>query len=143
MVRELHAGGLERLAQGDADILAVLAVDHYFSAWKRDGQANGELHALLLRPVQGLGNHAAGQDAVADLPQLARFVADVTFQLIRTRDSTQNDFHRAVHCYRSIDSCLAALAQAQGQPPAGDAMKRTNASNPVIACSSYRVGISS
>lgn len=93
MIRKLHAGRLERLAQGDADIFPMLAVDHYLGAGERDGQTDRELQALLLRPAQSLSNHATGEDAVADLTQLARFVADVTLQFVRTRDSTQDNFH--------------------------------------------------
>src|SRR5450756_1187177 len=66
MIPELEVGRLERVAHRNIDVLTVFAVDHDLRPRQCDVELHRELRALLLWPMQRLGNHVAALEAVAN-----------------------------------------------------------------------------
>ena len=102
MILELKAGCLERVVQGNVDVLAVFAVHHDFRPRQRDIEPHCKLRALPLRPVQNLGDHMAGLDTIALPTQLVRLFSYIGFQRAGIRYASQNDLYGIMHGSRPL-----------------------------------------
>src|SRR5450759_1631427 len=109
MTLELEAGRRERVAHRNIDVLAVFAVDHDLRPRQRDVEPHRELRALLLWPMQRLGDHVAAEEEAANPIQLARLFTDVTFQRAGMRNAAQDDLYGIVHRSRPLQPITAQL----------------------------------
>ena len=109
MILELKAGCLERVVQGNVDVLAVFAVHHDFRPRQRDVEPHCKLRALSLRPVQRLDHHMAGLDAVALPVQRSRLFAHESFQRAGVRNTAQGKLYGIAHDSHPLAHVAAQL----------------------------------
>jgi len=94
MVFELAPRRVERVAQGSAHVLVVLAVGDDFAARRLEVDAYGELRALV---PSTLDDHAAGHEALVEVLEVVGMLADDLVELLGVRNVAQRDLQGREH----------------------------------------------